>query len=93
MQVPPIPGVPGTREQQFWFSDDDYDAPNDKELHARWTFYTRLSVGYTTSRPYGGPTGPGAVLIPGGEAFESLSVRVVLHDSSEMERKGLTLRE
>eukprot|EP00967_Tisochrysis_lutea_P130735 scaffold226534_cov35-Tisochrysis_lutea.AAC.4 len=93
MQVPPIPGVPGTREQQFWFDDADYDAPKDKELHARWTFFTRLSVGYTDSRVYGGPTGPGVLLTPGGPAFESLSVRLVLHDSSDIERKGLTLRE
>jgi len=92
-QVPPIPGVPGTREQQFWFDDADYDAPKDKELHARWTFFTRLSVGYTDSRVYGGPTGPGVLLTPGGPAFESLSVRLVLHDSSDIERKGLTLRE
>ena len=57
-------------------------------MYVASTAYTFLAVGYSTSVTYGGPTGPGARLQPG-ESFESLSVRLTLHDSTEAERQGL----
>lgn len=92
-QVVPVTGqsFPG-RDYQMWFWDPHYDAPGDREIHVTYTYYTFLVVGYTPSVTYGGPTGPGAVVSPGGPAFESLSVRQVLHDSAEQERKGLGVR-
>ena len=48
--------------------------------------YTYLAVGYGVGYIYGGATGPGTVL-GAGDIFESLSVRITLHDSSSIERQ------
>ena len=77
----------------LWHTDPKYDQLHDQELHVPYTPYTLLAVGYTDSNIYGGPTGPGAPLPPDGSAFESLSVRLTLHDSTEVERMGLGVRQ
>ena len=87
-QAPPI-GATFT----LWHTDPKYDQLHDQELHVPYTPYTLLAVGYTDSNIYGGPTGPGAPLPPDGSAFESLSVRLTLHDSTEVERMGLGVRQ
>ena len=67
------------RDFSLWFQDKDYDACCDQELHVPYTLYTYLAIGYTTSSVYGGSTGPGAVVLPGGASFNSLSLREVPH--------------
>ena len=42
---------------------------------------------------YHSSTGPGAVVAPGGKPFESLSVRLILHENTDTERVGLARRE
>ena len=76
-----------------WYSDPQYDQLKDKQLHVDYTAFTFLAVGYSDSVRYGGPTGPGVVLAPGDAPFESLSVRLTLHDSTEIERMGLGVRQ
>jgi hypothetical protein len=85
-QVVPSPSqsFPG-RTQQLWYSDPSWDQGGDAELHVPYSYYTLLSVGY-------GGTGPGAVVAPGGAPFASVSVRLIYHDSSAWERKGLGVR-
>ena len=61
--------------------DPHYDQKGDQEIHVTYTYYTFLVVGYTDSVTFGGATGPGMVLGPD-QSFESLSVRMVLHDST-----------
>ena len=73
---------------QNWYADPEYDQKNDRELHVPYSAYTLLAVGYASSTIYGGPTGPGALLLPG-DSFTSLSVRLTLHDSTDIERQGL----
>ena len=75
-----------------WYIDPEYDQCCDKELHVPYSAYTLLAVGYGWGQIYGGPTGPGARLEPG-DSFESLSVRVTLHDSTDIERQGLAIRQ
>ena len=58
-----------------------------------YTYYTLLSVGYGNSTTFGGATGPGAVLVPGAPAWESKSIRFLLHDSTDWERQGLGVRK
>ena len=84
-QVVPSPSqsFPG-RTQQLWYTDPLWDQGGDAELHVPYSYYTRLSVGYDGA-------GPGAVLAPGA-AFESVSVRLIYHDSGAWERKGLGVR-
>jgi hypothetical protein len=77
--------------QQLWFTDPLWDAPDDNELHVPYTIYTVLSVGYAFDVAYGGNTGPGAVVLPG-QVFDSVSVRTLYHDTSDVERQGLGLR-
>ena len=92
-QIVPVPGqsFPG-RTEQLWRWDPKYDQPGDRELHVTYTYYTFLVVAYGDSIAYGGSTGPGAVVAPGG-SFTSLSVRVVMHDDNgDAERKGLAVR-
>ena len=67
-----------------------------------YTDYTFLNVGYTSSVTFGGSTGPGALVVPGGagkpgtsfggSSWSSLSVRLVYHDSNDQERQGLAVR-
>jgi len=85
------PSFPG-RDFSLWFLDPDYDACCDHELHVTYTLFTFLIVGYTANKQFGGPTGPGALVHPGGTPFASLSVRTVLHDSTSSERQGLGVR-
>ena len=72
----------------LWHTDPKYDQLHDQELHVPYTPYTLLAVGYTDSNIYGGPTGPRAPLPPTA-ARSSRSVRLTLHDSTEVERMGL----
>ena len=86
-QVVPSPSqsFPG-RTQQLWYTDPAWDQGGDAELHVPYSYYTLLSVGYDG-------TGPGAVLAPGAAPFVSVSVRLIYHDSSAWERKGLGVRK
>eukprot|EP00756_Hemistasia_phaeocysticola_P051771 Hpha_TRINITY_DN26949_c0_g1::TRINITY_DN26949_c0_g1_i1::g.24849::m.24849 len=79
------------RTAQQWFFDPLYDQPNDQEIHVTYTYYTFLCIGYGVDVTFGGPTGPG-VILSAGKSFVSLSVRLVLHDSQDLERQGLALR-
>jgi hypothetical protein len=97
-QVKPERGqsFPG-RTRQFWHMDPNYDQCCDKEIHVTYTYYTFLVVGYTFDTTYfrtGGSqsTGPGA-LLAAGQSFTSLSVRTVLHDSTDAERQGIGVRK
>eukprot|EP01062_Namystynia_karyoxenos_P010762 TRINITY_DN13830_c0_g1_i2.p1 TRINITY_DN13830_c0_g1~~TRINITY_DN13830_c0_g1_i2.p1 ORF type:complete len:583 (+),score=65.77 TRINITY_DN13830_c0_g1_i2:85-1749(+) len=96
-QVRPFRGqsFPG-RDYALWFQDPGYDQGNDQEIHVTYTYYTFLVIGYSSySVVYGGPTGPGAIVHGGGGAnstWASLSVREVLHDGADQERKGLGVR-
>ena len=59
-----------------------------------YTYYTLLRAGYGNSTAFGGPTGPGALLLPGApDPWESQSVRFLLHDSTDWERQGLGVRK
>jgi hypothetical protein len=85
------------RTSQYWHFDPRYDQPNDAEIHVSYTYYTYLVLGYGFNTQYfdtGGAnsTGPGAVL-GAGDSFTSLSVRFVLHDSTDSERQGLGVRQ
>mmetsp|Transcript_34143 Transcript_34143/g.102956 ORF Transcript_34143/g.102956 Transcript_34143/m.102956 type:complete len:948 (-) Transcript_34143:12-2855(-) len=85
------------RTNQYWHFDPSYDQGDDREIHVTYTYYTFLVVGYGFNTVYfdtGGhnTTGPGAKLSPG-ETFTSLSVRTVLHDSTDAERQGLGVRQ
>jgi hypothetical protein len=91
-QVRPIPHTAVGSTITSWSMDPEYDQDDDAELHVPYTAYTFLTMGYSDSWRYGGPTGPGARLAPG-EAFASLSARLLLHDSAELERQGLGVRE
>jgi hypothetical protein len=92
-QIVPDPSqsFPG-RTQQLWFFDDAWDACCDQELHVSYSYYTRLMVGYGPDVTYGGLTGPGALVAPGPDAFESVAVRLLFHDSTDVERQGLGTR-
>lgn len=81
------------RNLAHWNADPQYDQCCDRELHVPYTTYTLLAVGYDDSQIYGGPTGPGALLHAGAARFDSLSVRVTLHDSSDVDRQGLGVRQ
>lgn len=81
-----------SNKQALWHTDPEYDQHEDRNLHIPFSGYTFLVVGYMYDKGYGGPTGPGARLQPG-EAFVSLSTRMVLHDSTLLERQSLTLVE
>jgi hypothetical protein len=89
------PGVdlPSARSVQYWFFDPKYEHCCDGSLHLSWTYYTYLSLGYSFSTAYNGSTGPGAIVQSGGGHWESLSVRLLLHDTNEVERKSLGIRE
>eukprot|EP00039_Didymoeca_costata_P012855 m.187247 g.187247 ORF g.187247 m.187247 type:complete len:783 (+) comp15603_c1_seq4:121-2469(+) len=93
-QVVPEQGqsFPG-RTNQLWFQDPNYDQQGDQEIHVTYTYYTFLVVNYGYSVTYQGSTGPGAIVSSESPMFQSLSVRTVLHDSSDVERKGLAVRE
>jgi hypothetical protein len=80
------------RTEQLWFWDPHYDQGADQEIHVTYTYYTFLIVGYTDSVTYGGSTGPGYEVSAQGH-FQSLSVREVLHDSTDTERIGLGVRQ
>ena len=80
------------RMKQLWFMDPLYDQGGDQELHVTYTYYTMLVVGYGFNVRYGGATGPGAALAAVDDVFRSLSVREVLHDSNDPDRKGLGVR-
>jgi hypothetical protein len=86
-QVVPSPSqsFPG-RTQQLWHTDPSWDQGGDAELHVPYSYYTLLSVGYDGA-------GPGAVLAPGAAPFESVAVRLIYHDSTAWERKGLGMRK
>lgn len=90
LTLDPHQGFPG-RSQNYWYWDPDFDAPNDNELHATWSYYTYLKVGYNWDMSYGGPTGPGAIVDPR-DTFTAVSWKFLLHDSEELERRGLTLK-
>ena len=86
----PSQSFPG-RTQQLWHFDPRYDQGGDAELHVPYTYYTLLELGYGDDVVFGGPTGPGAVVAPGA-AWASQDVRVVFHDSTDVERQGLGTR-
>ena len=67
------PSFPG-RDFSLWFLDPDYDKCCDQELHVTYTLFTYLIVGYTVNKHFGGPTGPGATVSPGGKPFQSQSL-------------------
>ena len=79
------------RTQQLWFFDPAYDQGGDAELHVPYSYYTLLRVGYDDDVTFGGPTGPGAVVAPGG-SWASQDVRTTFHDTTDFERQGLGLR-
>ena len=88
--VPQSSFWPG-RTQQIWFFDDEWDACCDRELHVPYSYYTALKVGYGPDVAYGGLTGPGALVTPA-SPFTSISVRLLFHDTTELERQGLGVR-
>eukprot|EP00759_Apiculatamorpha_spiralis_P003710 PhF_6_TR11721/c0_g1_i1/m.19116 len=79
------------RTQQLWYFDPMYDQGNDQELHVPYTYYTYLQVGYGVDTTFGGSTGPG-VLVTATAPFDSISIRTVLHDTTDWERQGLAIR-
>ena len=79
------------RTQQLWFLDSDWDACCDRELHVPYTYYTFLKVGYGPDITFGGMTGPGTLVTPD-TPFESIGVRVLLHDTTDWERQGIATR-
>ena len=87
----PSQSFPG-RTEQLWFFDPLYDQGGDAELHVPYSYYTLLRVGYGDDVTYGGPTGPGVVVPPGGD-WASQDVRTTYHDSTDFERQGLGLRK
>jgi hypothetical protein len=87
----PSQAFPG-RTQQLWFFDSTYDKGGDAELHVPYTYYTRLSLGYSDDVTFGGPTGPGVIINPG-SIWESTDIRQVFHDTTDFERQGLGLRK
>ena len=91
-QVVPLAdqSFPG-RTQQLWYLDPDWDACCDQELHVSYTYYTVLKVGYGVDVTFGGLTGPGT-LVTTSEPFESIGVRLLLHDTTDWERQGLATR-
>lgn len=87
----PEQAFPG-RTQQLWYFDPTIDKGGDQELHVPYSYYTLLNIGYDNDVTYGGPTGPGAIVQPG-EEWASQDVRIVFHDSLELERQGLGVRK
>jgi hypothetical protein len=81
------------RTEQYWFFDPQWDNCCDQELHVSYTYYTLLQVGYGNSTTFGGTTGPGAAILPGAPAWESKSIRFLLHDTTDWERQGLGVRK
>ena len=81
------------REQQYWYFDAVTDACCDAETHVPYTYYTALRAGYGFDTAFGGPTGPGALVLPGGGVYVSQSVHTVYHDTTDLERQGIGLRK
>jgi hypothetical protein len=79
------------RTEQLWFTDPDWDACCDSELHVPYSYYTFLRAGYGPDVTFGGLTGPGA-LVSAAQPFESIAVRLLFHDTSDWERQGIATR-
>lgn len=89
--VPDVDSHFPSRSGQLWFWDPDFDQGDDQELHATWTYYTYLRVGYSFDIVFGGPTGPAAIVAPK-TTFQGLSWRFILHDSPDLDRRGITIK-